>query len=235
MFGVGELSAQRRRVLRAIVDVRIDKVGDHLDSAAGASKCLDGLRLQKTRNGREAIGLLDGELGDRVKRRILANDGDIGAVEGGEDANIRTRVGKHLARDPCARRVRYRVVHVKQVELVGEDHLVHAHGERQVVRRILEERVAADVHLVKVDAREKRGQAKGLLVGDEVHLVSSAGERDAELRRNGSGAAVRRVAGDANLHGVVTPALTIDDSHRSATSIALGASGSTVVAPAGSW
>ena len=43
-------------------------------------------------------------------------------------------------------------MHVKQVEAVRVHDFVHAHGERQVVRRILEQRVPADVHFVEVDA-----------------------------------------------------------------------------------
>jgi hypothetical protein len=91
-------------------------------------------------------------------------------------------------------------VHVQQVEAVRPYDLVHAHGEREVVRRILEQGVSHHLHLVEVDAREERRQTERLLVGDEVHLVTAACERDPQLGRHGARAAVRRVAGDADLH-----------------------------------
>ena len=83
---------------------------------------------------------------------------------------------------------------------MGPHDLVHAHGEREVVRRILEQRIPADVHLVEEDARQEHRQAERLLVGDEMDLVPARGERDAELGRHGAGAAVRRIAGDADPH-----------------------------------
>ena len=89
-----------------------------------------------------------------------------------------------------------------------EHHLVHAHGEREIVRRILEQRIAADVHFVEVDARQERRQPEGLLVGDEVDLVPALRERDAELRRDRAGAAVRGIAGDADLHATPPPSTT---------------------------
>ena len=61
---------------------------------------------------------------------------------------------------------------------------MHAHGEREVVRRILEQRIAADVHFVEVDARQERRQPERLLVGDEVDLVAAPRERDPELGRD---------------------------------------------------
>ena len=107
---------------------------------------------------------------------------------------------EHLARDPRARGVRDGVVHVQQVELVRQHHLVHPHGEREVVRRILEQRIAADVHLVEVDPRQERREPERLLVRDEVDLVAALRERDPQLGRDGARAAIGRVAGDPDLH-----------------------------------
>jgi hypothetical protein len=73
------------------------------------------------------------------------------------------------------------VVDVEQVEAMREHDLVHAHGEGKVVGRILEQRVLADIDLVEEDAGEEGREAKRLLVGDEVHLVSALGEGDPEL------------------------------------------------------
>ena len=96
-------------------------------------------------------------------------------------------------------------MHVEEVESFVDHHLVHAHGEREVVRRVLKERVAADVDFVEVDARQEYGQAERQLVRDEMHFVTALGERDAEFGRDRAGPAVRRITGDADLHSVPPP------------------------------
>ena len=93
-----------------------------------------------------------------------------------------------------------RVVHVQEIELVRQHHFVHADREREIVWRILEQRIAPDVDLVKVDARQKRRETKRLLIRDEVDLMAATRQRHAKLRCDGTGAAVRRIAGDADLH-----------------------------------
>ena len=50
------------------------------------------------------------------------------------------------------------------------------------------------------DSLAKSTQAERLIVGDEMHLVTPFGEREAQLGGDRSGTAVCRVAGDANLH-----------------------------------
>ncbi len=92
------------------------------------------------------------------------------------------------------------VVHVQQVEVVTKHHLVHADGQRQVVGRILEQRIAPHVHFVEEDARQERRQPEGLLIRDEMDLVTTLRERDTEFRGNGSRAAVRGITGDADFH-----------------------------------
>ena len=115
---------------------------------------------------------------------------------------------QHLAGDPRARRVRDRVVQCSRSSSCVEHHLVHAHREREVVRRILEQRIAADVHFVEVDARQERRKPERLLVRDEVDLVTAPRERDAELRRDGARPTVGRIAGDADLHATPSAAGT---------------------------
>jgi hypothetical protein len=63
---------------------------------------------------------------------------------------------------------------------------MHPHGESEIVRWVLEERVAGDLHLVEEDVREKRRETERLLIRDEVHLVTTLCERDPELRRDGA-------------------------------------------------
>ena len=124
--------------------------------------------------------------------------------------------------------MRDRVVAMQEIEPVVEHHLVHAHGEREIVRRILEQRVPADVDLVEVDAWQKRRQAERLLVRDEVNLVSAPRQRDAELRGQRAGTAVRWIAGDADLH-VVASRPTPPSAHCAAASRQLLAVGSRCV------
>ena len=138
------------------------------------------------------IGLLDGELRDRVERRLLPDDRDVGAMQRRHDAHVgRVVRAASRARSTRSSRAEWRSA-VQQVEAVLAHHFVHAHGEREVVRRILEERIAADVDLVEVDARQEVRQPEWLLVGDEMDLVPALRERDAELGRDGAGAAVGR-------------------------------------------
>jgi len=107
--------------------------------------------------------------------------------------------------------------------------LVHPDGEREVVRRVLEQWVSTDVHFVEVDTREKLREPKRLLVRDEMDLVATRRERDTKLGRDGAGATVGRIAGNANLHVLPLPA------HQSFTSSAAdGSLGSMRVVTSGS-
>ena len=108
--------------------------------------------------------------------------------------------------------------------MVAND-FMHANRKREIVGRILEQRIPADVYLVEVDARKKRRQPKRLLVGDEMDLVATTGERDAKLRRNGAGAAVRRIASDTNLHADLLAEGFIPTLHSAAMSCQSPASG----------
>src|SRR5687767_7950363 len=78
--------------------------------------------------------------------------------------------------------------------------LVHAHSEREIVRWELEEGIPPDVDLVEEHAWQEGREPKGLLVGDEVHLVPTLGERDAELGRHRARSAIRRIARDPDDH-----------------------------------
>jgi hypothetical protein len=44
---------------------------------------------------------------------------------------------------------------MQQLEPVSPNDLVHAHGQRQIVRRKLEQRIAADIDFVKKDSGKK--------------------------------------------------------------------------------
>ncbi len=195
-----QLLPQRGLVARAIVDGRVDEVVNHRHVAPGAAERADRFVTEEVRDGGDAVGLFDGELGDRVKRRILADDRDVRAVQRRDHGDVAPFLPQHLLRDPGARRVRNRVVHMQQVEPLVDHHLVHPNGEREIVWRILEQGIAPHVDFVEVYARQKYRQPKRLLVGDEVDLVPAGGERDPQLGRDRAGAAVRGITGDADLH-----------------------------------
>ena len=57
-----------------------------------------------------------------------------------------------------------------------------------------------DVHFVEEDSGKEVGEAKRLLVRNEVDLMSASRERDPELRSDGSRSTVRRITRDADLH-----------------------------------
>ena len=91
-------------------------------------------------------------------------------------------------------------MHVQQVELVDLGDFRHARGQRQVVWRVLEQRIARDFHLVIVDVLLRLGQTDGLRVRDEVHLVTALGQLETEFGRDHAAAAVRGITGDSDLH-----------------------------------
>ena len=67
------------------------------------------------------------------------------------------------------------VVDMQQIERVELRDLRHARGQRQIVGRVLEERVVVDIDLVEVDVGLASAQAKRQRGGDEVDLVSARG------------------------------------------------------------
>ena len=92
------------------------------------------------------------------------------------------------------------VVHVQQIERVSIRHVHHARSERQAIRRVLEQRVTGNFHFVIVDAGDAGVQAYGVGVGDEVDFVAARGQLHAELGGDDAAAAIRGIAGDADVH-----------------------------------
>ena len=204
--GGGELRAHGG-VLGGVaeVDVAVDEVADDLDGVGGGEG-LEGAVAEVGGDGGDAVGLLDAEAGDGEIGGIEADEGDVGAVEGGDDGEIAGgeaggRVLQHLAGEDGGDGVGDGVVDVEEIEGVEVGDLGHAGGEGEVVGRVLEERVVGGGDLVEVDAGFAAGEAEGLGVGDEVDVVAAGGELDAELGGDDAGAAVGGIAGDADLHG----------------------------------
>ena len=109
-------------------------------------------------------------------------------------------LAQHLLGEEPGDRVGDRVVDVEELEAVLARRLRHLHREREVVRRVLEEGVARDVHLVEADVLLEVAEAEGQAVRDDVDVVAAARQLLAELGRHRPGAAHRRVADDADLH-----------------------------------
>ena len=112
---------------------------------------------------------------------------------------------EHLAREVRRDRVRKRVVDVDEVEPHVRRDVAHARREREVVGRVLEERVRRDRDLVVRHAVREDVQPRRHRVRDEVDVVPAARELVPELGRDDARAPERRVARDADLHAL-TPA-----------------------------
>ena len=92
-------------------------------------------------------------------------------------------------------------MNVEDVEGFGLEDLQHFCGEREGIRRVVEERVRGDLDFVEVNVRVVGVHADGRGVGDEVHVVAAGGELLAKLGRDDTGAAVGGIAGNADAHG----------------------------------
>lgn len=91
------------------------------------------------------------------------------------------------------------VVHVEQVELVPLGDLGYFGGQSHGVGRVLEQVVVLENDgVIKEVGAVFFPQSKGHIVADEVHLVSSVSEPDAELGGQSTAAPNGGVADDAN-------------------------------------
>ncbi len=81
-------------------------------------------------NGGDSVALLDGKTGNRQIRVILADQRDIGAVQGGhkgKDLPLGAR-RQHLPGQQGAYRVRDGVMHMQEMEFVNLRHFRHSGG-----------------------------------------------------------------------------------------------------------
>ena len=93
-----------------------------------------------------------------------------------------------------------RVVDVEKVERFGFENFEHFRGERQGVRRMVEERIGDDFDFVEVGALAVAVHANRRGIADEVHVVPARGELHAKLGGDDAGAAVSWVACDPDAH-----------------------------------
>ena len=157
----------------------IDEIVDDFDLQPFAAEGATGLVAQVVGHCRDPIRFLDREFCNRIKRRILPDDGDVRSVQRRDQMDVFAGFAQHLAGNPGAGRMRNRVVAMEQLESVGSDDLVHPHRQSEIVGWKLEQRVAAHVDFVKEDARQKRRKAKRLPIGDEMDFVPAIRQCDA--------------------------------------------------------
>src|SRR4029077_14756892 len=119
-------------------------------------------------------------------------------------------------------------MYVQQLELLPERHLVLLRREGERVGVMVEQRIPAHpgLYLMEVHPLGVPAQAEWRVVGDEVHLVPAAGERQGQLGGDRAGSAVRRIAGYAQPHASVLlcQAAAISSASRAAGRVASNAS-----------
>jgi len=183
------------------VDIAVDEVGDDFNGAVGM-EFLDGGFAQVIGDGGDAVALIDTEAGNGQVGMVEADEGDVGSVERGDEGQAVILALEHFAREVGGDGVGNGVVDVEDVELVVGGDFRHARGEGQIVGRVFEEGVVGDGDLVKGDLLFASAEAKGLGIGDEMHLMPGRGQLDAEFGGDDSAASVGGITGDANLHKV---------------------------------
>ena len=146
----------------------------------------------------DRVGALEREPDDPVKGLVRTDEGDVGSVEGGHHPG--PAVPDDLPGEKGAHRVGDRVVRVDDVEPALARHLGQLGREPQRVRRVAEERIGRDLHLVEPDARVEPPQAEGHGVADDVDLVSGVRHPDRQIGSDRTTPAVGRIADDGEAH-----------------------------------
>ncbi len=136
---------------------------------------------------------------------IRAHQRDVGAVQRGDVGQApriaRVITTEHLPRQHGAHRMWNSVMHVQQVELVDFGNLGHACRQRQVVRRILEQRIPRNFDLVIVNVGLRLSQPDGLRVRNEVDFMAALRQFESELRGDHTAAAVSGITRYTDSHG----------------------------------
>ena len=173
------------------------KFGNHFDGALDV-KFLDRALLQIMRNGRDAVGLLDRKFGDRQKTSVVSDQGNVGAVQRGDERQRLRR--RHHARQQGADGMGNRVMHVQQIEAFRLGHLHHFYGQGKRVRRMIEQRITRNFHFMELNSLVGVRQPDGRSIADEVDFVAARGKFHPQFRGDHARAAVRWVTCDPNLH-----------------------------------
>ncbi len=200
LFSFGRIETRLRLLAIRHVQVAIHEVVDDAYLVTHAEN-VQRLLPEMVADGGYAVRLFDGKPRDRKIRSIHADQRDIRAMQCGDEWESPHR-RQHLFREHGGDGMRNGVVHVQQIQIVRFGDFRHARGQRQAIRRIFEERISGDLHLVVADARNARIQADRIGVGDEVHLVAAICQFHAQLRSHDAASAVGGIAGNADVHFV---------------------------------
>src|SRR5579871_280057 len=95
------------------------------------------------------------------------------------------------------------IVDVQNVQVIDFRYFRHARGQRQVIWRILKQRILRHRDFMKEDAWLLGVEADGLLVSDEMHFMATLRQLNAEFRAHHSAAAVGGITGYSDLHLVM--------------------------------
>src|SRR5262249_42709866 len=91
-------------------------------------------------------------------------------------------------------------MNMQKIEFVEFRNFSHAGSERQIVRRVVEQRIPGDLDLVIVNMRLGLGKPDGLSVGNEMDVVSTVRQFEPQFRGHHAAASVGGIAGDPDLH-----------------------------------
>ncbi len=91
-------------------------------------------------------------------------------------------------------------MHMQQVEVVKLGHFRHPRSQRQVIRRVLEQRIPRDFYFVIVNVGMGTAQPNGLRVRNEMNFVIAFRQFHPQFGRDHAAAAVGRITGDADFH-----------------------------------
>src|SRR5665213_1105547 len=125
-------------VQSAIIYCRVHEIGNDTHPTTRAAKRAECLLPQELRDRGDAIRFLYRKFGNRMERRILTNQCDVGPMQRRDNCNVGMLGTQHLAGDPRAGCMRYGVVTVQYFDAVRLHHFVHTDRKCEVVRRILE-------------------------------------------------------------------------------------------------
>src|SRR6185503_18422237 len=183
----------------------VEEIRNHADVPPDP-QLLVGRGPQALRDRGHQVRLIDRECDNLRIRRIAADERDVGAVQGGDDARRHAAVrADDLAREETGRRVRDGIVRVDDVEAELARNLDDLVRQRQQVLRLPEERIGRRQHLVKRQPRLELAEPERRLRADEVDLVTAPGQRLAELGGDDAAAAHRGVTDDADVHELLSP------------------------------
>src|SRR6266700_3338259 len=137
-FAVGSPLGGEAFVGRAIVEIAIHEIWNDFDGALDF-EFLESLLEKIAGDGGDAVALLDGEASNGEIAAIAADEGDVRAMQRGDEGKTARR--GHGTREQGADGMRNGVMDVEQVERCGFENFVHFCGEREGVRRMVKERV----------------------------------------------------------------------------------------------